>query len=451
MSKILFENAVIMSEGPRYEGWLLTDGELIDSLGAGEAPAYVKADERVDCRGKWLLPGVIDAHVHFRDPGLTEKADMASESAAAVAGGVTSYFDMPNTVPQTTTLEAWQGKMERGAEVSRANYAFFIGATNGNLDTLLKADYKRVPGVKLFLGSSTGNMLVDADDTLRRLFSEIDVPVAVHAEDEAIIAAARERLKAEHPDGIPVECHPDLRPREACVAATRRAIRLAEESGARLHICHVSTADELRLIADAKARGVKVTAETCPQYLLWDRNDFATLGARIKCNPSIKEASDRIALVRALAPGGAIDTIATDHAPHLLSQKEGDALKAASGMPMVQFSLPAMLDLVDSDPEAEDLLTHERIVELMCHAPARVFGVDRRGALRPGYYADLTLVEPLRLPGVKVTDADVVSRCGWTPLAGRTLSYRVASTWVSGRRAFPDADPSQRGSALSFR
>ena len=436
MSRILFENALIINEGASFEGWLLTEGPLIGSLGRGVAPDDVVAlaDERIDASGKMLLPGVIDTHVHFRDPGLTEKADMSTESRAAIAGGVTSFLDMPNTVPQTTSIEALEAKMARAAEVSEANYGFFIGATNNNLETLLKVDYTKVPGVKLFLGSSTGNMLVDAESTLHKLFEEIDAVIAVHAEDEAIIAAARERLKAEWPDGIPVELHPDVRPREACVAATRRAISLAEETGARVHICHVSTADELRLIADAKRRSVKVTAETCPQYLLWDRNDFLTLGARVKCNPSIKETSDRIALVRALAEGGVIDTIATDHAPHLLSQKQGDALKAASGMPMIQFSLPAMLDLAATDPEAEDLVTPERIVELMCHAPARLFGIERRGFLRPGYYADLVLVEPVGLSGGKISDSDVVSRCGWTPLAGRHLSYRVDSTWVNGRK-----------------
>lgn len=446
MSKILFENALLINEGACRKGWLATDGELIAALGEGDAPADLTdgADRRIDCSGKWLLPGVIDTHVHFRDPGLTEKADMATESAAAVAGGVTSFLDMPNTNPQTTTREAWEGKMERAAAVAKANYGFFIGATNKNLATLKEMDYSRVPGIKLFLGSSTGNMLVDADDALSRLFAETDAIIAIHAEDEAIISAARARLKAEYPEGIPVELHPDVRPREACVAATRRAIALAEASGARIHICHVSTAEELRLIAEAKTRGVKVTAETCPQYLLWDRNDFLTLGARVKCNPSIKEASDRIALVRALAEGGPIDTIATDHAPHLLSQKEGDALTAASGMPMVQFSLPAMLDLTDTDPEAEGLVGPERIVELMCHAPARLFGIEKRGFLREGYFADLVLVEPTSPGRGKVADEEVVSRCGWTPLAGRHLGYRVASTWVNGAEAFPGGESTAR-------
>lgn len=411
------------------QGYVLTDGDLIADTGS-VVPAGLADDpgvEAVDCHGGLLMPGVIDTHVHFREPGLTEKADIATESRAALQGGVTSFIEMPNTNPPTVSRDAWADKMERAAASSAVNYAFFIGATDDNLDELLAADYTRVAGIKLFLGSSTGGMLVTDDDTLGRLFAAAPAIIAVHAEDEAMVRAARARLELEYPGGIPVELHPDVRPREACVAATRHAIALAEKWGARVHICHISTADELAAVSDAKARGVKVTAETCPQYLLFDRTDLLTLGARVKCNPAIKEASDRIALIRALAPGGAIDTIATDHAPHLPSQKMGDALTAASGMPMVQFSLPAMLDLVVSDPEAEGLVDVARVVELMCHAPARIFGIERRGFIRPGYYADLVLAERLPLPGHKVTDADVAGRCGWTPLAGRSLAWRVTT------------------------
>ncbi|MDE6037348.1 MAG: amidohydrolase family protein, partial [Duncaniella sp.] len=364
-------------------------------------------------------------------PRLTDKAHMTTESPAALAGGVTSFVDMPNTKPATVSMDAVEDKLARAAQVSAINYGFFIGATNDNIDTLLTADYSRTAGIKLFLGSSTGNMLVDDDNTLVTLFDRAPALIAVHAEDEAIIRAARERLSAEYPDGIPVEMHPDVRPREACIAATRHAINLAERSGARVHICHISTAEELRLIAEAKARGVKVTAETCPQYLMFDRNDFLRLGARIKCNPAIKEPSDRIALLRQLRPGGVIDTIATDHAPHLPEQKQGNALTAASGMPMVQFSLTAMLDLMSSDPEAEGV-DIARIVRLMCHAPASLLGIDRRGYLREGYYADLAIVRPLPMPGHRVTDSEVVSRCGWTPLDGRTLGWEVVDTIVNG-------------------
>lgn len=429
MSRKLFINAEIVNEGHVSSGWVLTDGDRIAAVGEGSCSR--EADEVIDCHGAWLLPGVIDTHVHFRDPGLTEKADMATESAAAVAGGVTSFTDMPNTRPATVTMEAVEGKRKRAAEVSKANYGFFIGATNSNLDELLAADYSKVAGIKLFLGSSTGNMLVDSDSTLDRLFAAAPAIIAVHAEDERIIRESRRRLEAQYPAGIPVELHPDMRPREACIAATAHAIALAERHGARVHICHVSTADEIRMIREARMRGVRVTAETCPQYLIFDRNDFYALGSRIKCNPAIKEPADRIALVRALAPGGGIDTIATDHAPHLLSQKEGNALTAASGMPMVQFSLPVMLDLIDEDPEADGLGITD-VVRLMCHAPAEIFGIRGRGYIRPGYAADLVIVERVPLPAPAVTDSDVVSKCGWTPLEGRTLSYRVKRTMVNG-------------------
>ena len=434
MSTTLYNNANLVNEGSVTHGWLLSDGDRIARIGHGDAPAdlLTRADEVTDCEGGYLLPGAIDTHVHFRDPGLTEKADMFSESRAAVAGGVTSFVDMPNTIPATVTAEALQGKLDRASEVSAANYGFFIGATNSNLDELLGADYAHTAGIKLFLGSSTGNMLVDNDTTLDTLFARAgNTLIAVHAEDEAMIRAARARLEAEYPEGIPVERHPDVRPREACIAATRHAIDLAERHGSRVHICHISTADELCIIAEAKARGVKVTAETCPQYLMFDRNDFLTLGARIKCNPAIKEASDRIALLRELRPGGVIDTIATDHAPHLPAQKEGNALTAASGMPMVQFSLPAVLDLITSDPAAEGI-DIAQVARLMCHAPADLFGIDRRGYLREGYYADLVIVDHAPLSCRRISDTDTVSRCGWTPLAGRTLSWTVRRTIVNG-------------------
>ena len=324
--KRLYHNAIIVNEGREYPGYVITDGDIIVEVGEGSAPLSGPGCEAIDCRGGLLMPGAIDTHVHFREPGLTEKADIASESRAALAGGVTSYIDMPNTKPPTVTVDALDDKMSRAAANSAVNYAFFIGATDSNLDELLAADYRRTAGIKLFLGSSTGGMLVTDEDALHRLFASAPAIIAVHAEDERIIAAARDRLKAEHPEGIPLAMHPDVRPREACVAATRHAIALAEQTGARLHVCHISTADELRIIADAKARGVRVTAETCPQYLLFDRTDLNTLGARVKCNPAIKEASDRIALIRELRPGGVIDTIATDHAPHGLGHAHGAVL-----------------------------------------------------------------------------------------------------------------------------
>lgn len=462
MAATLLHNAEIVNEGRRYRGYVLTDGQLIVRTGEestlpADGPDSLsalrqKADTVIDCRGGMLLPGVIDTHVHFRDPGLTEKGDIETESRAAVAGGVTSYIDMPNTRPATVSRQAVDDKIRRASEVSAANFGFFIGATNDNISELLSADYSRVAGVKLFLGSSTGNMLVDDNSTLTELFDKSPALIAVHAEDEAIIRASRDRLLDECGGSIPVERHPDVRPRQACIEATRRAIGLARKTGAHLHICHISTADELKLIKEAKAEGINVTAETCPQYLLFDRNDFDRLRARIKCNPAIKEASDRIALLRELLPGGCIDTIATDHAPHLLAQKEGDALTAASGMPMVQFSLRAMLELLDTDPELESV-GPERIVELMSHNPARLLGIDRRGFIREGYYADLVVLNPDNPSDrpVKVTDSDVAGRCGWTPLAGMCLSRKIRMTMVNGIPAYSEgifAEP--HGQPLRF-
>ena len=422
MAGILLYNAEIVNEGRRFKGYVMTDGPFIahtgemDSLpatGAGSLAALIsEADRTIDCHGMMLLPGVIDTHVHFRDPGLTEKGDMETESRAAIAGGVTSFVDMPNTKPATVSSEALENKIKRAQEVSSANYGFFIGATNDNLDELLDADYSRVAGIKLFLGSSTGNMLVDDSSTLSQLFRKSPALIAVHAEE-----------------------------------ATRRAISLARESGARLHVCHISTAEELQMIKEAKAEGVKVTAETCPQYLLFDRNDFNRLGSRIKCNPAIKEASDRIALLRELLPGGTIDTIATDHAPHLPSQKEGDALTAASGMPMVQFSLRAMLELSETEPELEGLST-ERIVELMCHRPAELFGIDRRGFIRQGYYADLVLIEKLPRPH-KIEDKDTESLCGWTPLQGMSVGNATNLTMVNGEIAY-EAGQHRKAKAMAL-
>lgn len=432
---LLIHNARLVSENIDARGWLAVgpDGDIA-RLGAGDAPSELidSASEVLDAGGDMLLPGAIDGHVHFRDPGLTHKADIATESRAAVAGGVTSYIDMPNTAPQTTTMCDLEAKMARAAGVSVANYAFYLGATNSNLPELLAADYTRVAGVKLFLGSSTGNMLVDNPDSLREIFTRVPALIAVHAEHEATIAENRRRLVAELGDDIPVERHSDIRDRRACLISTRAAVSLARQTGARLHVLHVSTSDELSLFTPGPVAGKRVTAETCPQYLVFSRDDYASRGSRIKCNPAVKDAADRDTLRQALLDG-VIDCVATDHAPHLLSEKQGNALTAVSGMPMIQFSLPLMLTLTLSTP-----LTPSTVVRLMAHNPAELYGVERRGFLRPGYRADLTLV---RREDWTVTDADVLSRCRWTPLDGLSLGFRVVATWVNGRRAFP-APPS---------
>lgn len=433
---LLIRDALIVNEGASFRGWLAVADERIAAIGVGDVPAEVVASARSveDAAGKTLLPGVIDEHVHTRDPGLTEKGDMASESAAAAAGGVTSIIDMPNTRPATTTLAALEAKEQRAAAVATANYAFYLGATNTNLDELLQADYSRVAGVKVFLGSSTGNMLVDRRTALDDIFGRVDALIAVHAEDEAEIARCRAAVAAS--GNLSIARHPDIRTRRACLLATQRAIELAKVHGSRLHVLHVSTAEEALLFEPGDVAAKRITAETCPQYLLFSSADYARLGARIKCNPAVKD--DREALLTAIAEGR-IDTIATDHAPHLLSDKAGDVLTAASGMPMLQFSLPAMLTMLGA----------ERAAELMAHNPARLYGIADRGFLRPGAYADLVLAERRRHT---VSDADVVSRCGWTPLAGATLDWAVASTWLNGRRVFDGTkvDTEVRGRALRF-
>lgn len=425
--KLLLYNGLIINEGERYIGFISIIDEYISQVGRGEPTEILldDADEAIDLNGDMVIPGVIDTHVHFRDPGLTEKGDMATESRAAVMGGVTSFIDMPNTNPPTVTKAAIEDKMKRAADVAVANYGFFIGATNNNFEEIATADFTRVAGVKVFMGSSTGNMLVDDSSTISKIFSKIKAPVAIHAEDEATIAACRAAAVAEYGEDVPVEMHPEIRSRRACYLATSRAVELARKYGTRLHVCHISTADELTLFSPCNVASKNITAETAPHYLFFDSNDYTTLGARVKCNPAIKACSDKLALLRALEHG-VIDTIATDHAPHLLKSKEGGALKAASGMPGIEFSLAVMLEIADENPS----LTEERIVEVMCHNPALIFRIDHRGFLRRGYYADITVIGECR---TKITDESVTSRCGWTPLAGFTLSRMPVMTIVNGK------------------
>ena len=424
MSNLLIRNARLVNEGRVFLGWMRVKDALIDAIGQGEAPQCVGC-QVIDAEGAYLLPGAIDEHVHFREPGLTQKADIASESRAAVSGGVTSFIDMPNTRPLTTTIEAFDQKCDIAAATSMANYGFFLGATNDNIDELLRADYSRVAGVKLFLGSSTGNMLVDRETLIKRLLTEVNAVIAVHAESERHIAESKRRCLEQHgnPADLPLELHSAIRSREACFEATKLITDMARQTSARVHVLHISTADELSLFDAGPVENKRVTAETCPQYLLFNRDMYAEKGARIKCNPAIKDAADSQALLEALREGR-IDCIGSDHAPHLLSDKEGGALKAASGMPLLQFSLRAMLSL----------LPVETVVEKMCHNPARIFRISRRGFLREGYFADFVLVKETA-PYV-VTDDMVLSRCGWTPLRGTELRHRVVATWVNGLQAW---------------
>lgn len=439
-------NARIVNEGEMFEGWVEIDGEMISRVGRGTMPGEVKADRMIDARSKLLLPGVIDTHVHFRDPGLTHKGDMATESHAAAAGGVTSFIDMPNTKPATVTLEALQQKKERAAAVATANYGFFIGATNSNLDTLLQVDYTECAGVKLFLGSSTGNMLVDDNSVIKRIFTEVPALIAVHAEDEKLIADRRKAVVERYGVELEMEFHPVIRNHEVCRRATATAVELARATGARLHVCHISTADELQYFSAGPVEEKHITAETCPQYLIFTDEAYPALGSRIKCNPAIKRPEDRDALRRAVADG-VIDTIATDHAPHLPEEKQGSVLKAVSGMPMIQFSLPVMMQMC-----SEHEFTLERIVQSMCHNPALVYGIDRRGFIREGYYADLVIADDDCEP-YTITPDWVVSRCGWSPLEGLSLNCRVEMTILNGRTVYSQGTvlSSVRGLPLRFR
>lgn len=442
MNRRLIHNAdIVTGTGDRFAGYVLIDGETIAAVAPGKPDAALFENAEVtDARGCLLLPGVIDCHVHFREPGLTQKATIASESRAAVAGGVTSFIDMPNTVPQTTTSALADDKAAIAARDSVANYAFFIGATNDNIDELLAADYSRIAGVKLFMGSSTGNMLVDRQSALDELFSHVKARIVVHAEDEATVRANAEAIRAEYGDDAPVSLHTRLRSAEACYKASKAAVDLARRTGARLHIAHLSTARELELLTPGPTTADKqITAEVSPHHLLWTEDDYADRGARIKMNPAVKTAADRRALAKAVRDG-LIDIIATDHAPHRPADKEGSLFKAASGAPMVEFSLIAALSL----------FTPEVVAERMAAAPARLFAIDRRGSITPGNYADLVLVDPHSPHTVK--DSDVTSLCGWTPVDGLTFSHRVIKTWVNGNLCFDNGviKDDKRGKALSF-
>ncbi len=436
----IIKNAVVVNEGRRQAATIIIERDLISDIIEPQHSTPEHADLCVDASGCFVLPGVIDTHVHFREPGLTAKADMESESRAAAWGGVTSFFDMPNTVPQTTTLEALEQKHGLAREKSHVNYSFLFGATNDNAPLLDRLDPGRVPAVKLFMGSSTGNMLVDRREVLDTIFARSPLPIVAHCEDTALINRNMSRMKELRGDDPPVELHPLIRSAEACLKSSTLAVELAKKHGARLHLAHVSTARELDLLEDAPG----ITAEAVIAHLLFTDADYARLGTRIKCNPSVKTAADRAALRRALTDGR-IATVATDHAPHLLADKQGGAARAASGMPMVQFSLAAMLQLAD-----QGVLTVERVVELMCHAPARLFRIRRRGFIRKGYKADLVVVRP-STPWT-VTPSLIQSRCRWSPLEGMRFNWKVEQTFCNGQRIFNNGffDDNSRGEPLAF-
>ncbi|MGB8358013.1 MAG: dihydroorotase [Bacteroidales bacterium] len=425
MNHILITNALLINEERTYAADLLVSGDRIAGIfSPGETPSYKDAMV-IDAMGMWLMPGVIDDHVHFREPGLTHKGDISSESAAAVAGGVTSFMEMPNTIPQTVTIEEWQKKNGLASDKSFVNYSFYLGATDINGDELLKADPESVPGIKLFLGASTGNMLVGSEKALDALFSIKKFPIVCHCEDEKIIKANIAAYREKYGDDIDPSFHPLIRSREACLASSIAAVTRAMRSGTRLHLLHLSTAEELRLLTRGDDPSAKqITAEACVPHLWFDDSSYSDKGNLIKCNPAIKKASDREALINAVKDG-TIDVIATDHAPHTLAEKSAPYFSAPSGIPMVQHSLVMMLELCH-----RGILTPELIVRKMCHNPAIIFNIRERGFIRPGYKADLVIIDP---DAPWTVDKDnIMYKCGWSPLEGTTFHSSIVTTIVNG-------------------
>lgn len=431
MSAILIENGTVVSEGQRFRGYVLIENDLISDIGAGEYPGDFRGN-RIDASGKIVMPGVIDVHVHFREPGLTHKGDMASESAAALAGGVTSVFEMPNTNPAATSFEALERKFELAEGRMHTNYSFFLGATNENLAEIKRLNPREVCGVKLFMGSSTGNMLVDSDYALSALFAESPAIISAHCEDEAIIRANTDLYRQREGEKATAQIHPQVRSEEACFRSTARAVELADKYTAKFHVAHLTTARELSLF-DAKPYTEKhITAEACIPHLWFTDEDYAKLGNLIKCNPAIKTIEDRNGL-RASLSNNKIDVVATDHAPHTRDEKSRHYWEAPSGIPMVQHSLAAMMELV-----REGILTVETLVERMCHAPATIFNISGRGFLRKGNRADITIVDPGS--SWQVSHENILYKCGWSPLEGQTFHSKVAYTIINGRLAYQNGE-----------
>ncbi|MDH6359261.1 dihydroorotase [Parabacteroides sp. PF5-9] len=446
MNKKLIQNALIINEGRSFNGSVLVSGNLISKIYENESPepAEIADAEVIDATGMWLLPGVIDDQVHFREPGLTHKGDISSESRAAVAGGVTTFMDMPNTKPQTTTLNDLEWKFQRGAETSVANYSFFFGGTNENLHEIKKLDKHRIPGLKLFLGSSTGNMLVDKKDVLERIFGESDLLIAIHAEKEEIIQKNITYFTNLYGKNLDVSLHPRIRSEEACYASSAEAVELATRLNTRLHILHLSTAKEMTLLDNKlPLKEKKITGEVCVHHLWFYDRDYERFGNRIKWNPAIKTLDDRTALREAIN-NNKLDIIATDHAPHLLSEKEGNCLTAASGGPLIQHSLTVMLEMA-----SKGYFTTEKVVEKMAHQPAELFHIDKRGYIRPGYYADLVLVDPQN--EWTVSKENILYKCGWSPFEEYTFHHKIRKTFVNGHEVYSDGQINDRIKGMEIR
>ncbi|MDA3879280.1 MAG: dihydroorotase [Prolixibacteraceae bacterium] len=439
--KTLIKNAAIINEGEKFRGSVLIENDIIAQIITDETvPEY---DKLIDASDLLLIPGVIDDQVHFREPGLTHKAEIYTEARAAVAGGVTSFMEMPNTNPQTTTIELLEEKFKKASSVSLANFSFYIGATNNNLDEVLKADPRKVCGIKCFMGSSTGNMLVEGKP-LEELFKNAHMLMAVHCEEEAVIKKNSAKFFEKYGEDVPIKYHPLIRSAEACYASSSKAVKLAKKYGTRLHILHLSTAREMELFEEGDIENKQITAEVCVHHLWFDDNYYEKKGTLIKWNPAVKTATDKNALREALKTGK-IDVIATDHAPHTIEEKENTYFKCPSGGPLVQHSLPVMLELV-----SQGVYTYTEVVNKMCHAPAQLFNIEKRGYIREGYKADLVLVSPKK--AWTVDNSNIEYKCKWSPFDGNIFNHKVEYTLVNGHLAYKKGifNESKKGERLSF-
>lgn len=445
MSAILIKNATIINEGKNFRGNLLISDEFISAIGDTDNIKIPAETKIIDATGLLLLPGVIDDQVHFREPGLTHKGDIFSETRAAAAGGVTSFMEMPNTVPQTVTMDALNEKYSLGSEKSLINYSFLIGATNDNIDEILKADPSNVCGIKIFMGSSTGNMLVDKETALRELFKRAHMIISTHCEDESTIKKNSDLYRQKYGEDVPFSMHPLIRSREACFISSSYAINLAKEYNTRLHIFHLSTADEMKLFSNQLPLNEKrITAEVCIHHLWFEESFYEDKGSLIKWNPAIKTRFDRDSLRNAVN-NNIIDIVATDHAPHTLTEKNNSYFKAPSGGPLIQHSLVAMLELWH-----KKIFSIEKVVEMMCHNPAILFNIRKRGFIREGYKADLCLVNPAK-PWI-VAKENLLYKCGWSPFEGETFRSKVVKTIVNGTIVYDDGviNDEYRGQRLLF-
>lgn len=443
MKSILITDANIVNEGRIFRGDILIRKGRIAKI--GEKLTHEQVDQHIDANGKYLFPGVIDDQVHFREPGLTHKGEIYTEAKAGVAGGTTSYMEMPNTVPQAVTIPLLEEKYARAKEVSLANYSFFFGGTNDNLEEILKLDLKNVCGLKVFQGSSTGNMVVDNIESLEGIFREYKGLLAIHSENDHIIAANMAEYKAKYGEDIPIQAHPKIRSEEACYDASSRAVAMAKKFGTRLHILHISTAKELSLFDNSiPLEEKKITAEACIHHMWFSEKDYDTKGTLIKWNPAVKTANDRDQIFQAMLDDR-IDVIATDHAPHTLEEKDQVYTKAPSGGPLIQHSLVAMLDFYH-----QGKISLEKIADKMSHKVAQLFRIEERGFIREGYFADLVLVD-LNAPWT-VSKENILAKCGWSPFEGHTFQSKVTHTIVSGHLAYANGqfDESKKGERLTF-